>query len=130
MATAYANVNTYASGTFRQGDIRVARVSGRYRPSTYSFSQEFEDAVSKWRAETAHLSLMNDKMSNDHFTKIVDWGWKAVPLIIEEIRSNPDLLFVTLHLITGENPTVGVPAGDMRGMIAAWLTWAEQNLDA
>src|SRR5438128_1170213 len=61
-------------------------------PSGQDHFGEFYRCLARWRADTAHLSLVKDKINHPDFQRIVAMGDPAVPLIIEEIRYKPDFL--------------------------------------
>jgi hypothetical protein len=87
----------------------------------------FYDSVRVWRRETYALSSVAAKMQHRDFQRIVALGEKAVPLIIRELRTRPDFLFLALHAITRENPVPAAAAGKAREAIDAWLIWADRT---
>jgi hypothetical protein len=59
-------------------------------------------------------------------------GWPAVPLILEELRREPDQWFWALEAITEQNPVPREVAGVVPKMAEAWIEWGKQQgiLDA
>ncbi len=51
----------------------------------------------------------------------------ALPLLVKELRREPDHWFVALQAITGTNPIPASARGDIEKMTQAWLSWAEQH---
>ncbi len=54
-------------------------------------------------------------------------GKAAVPLILDELRTDPRHWFPALQEITGENPVPLEDRGVVRKMAAAWLEWCERD---
>jgi hypothetical protein len=52
---------------------------------------------------------------------------EAVPLLLAELRREPDHWFVALQAITGTNPIPPSVCGDVENMTEAWLHWGEQH---
>jgi len=55
------------------------------------------------------------------YQRIVGMGLSAVPLILEELRREPDQWFWALEAITEENPVLPQAAGKVREMARAWI---------
>ena len=110
---------------------QVSRVTdvggGRYQAHKMDFVGEFHKQVIRWRSETFFFSLVKDRVEHPAFQKIVSMGQKVVPLIVSELREQPDFLFLALHAITGENPVTPQSQGRPDDIINAWLIWAERN---
>jgi hypothetical protein len=61
------------------------------------------------------------------YQRIIGMGAPVVPLILEELRREPDQWFWALEAITGENPVPAGSAGKVREMAAAWLEWGKRH---
>jgi hypothetical protein len=57
------------------------------------------------------------------YQRIIGMGWPVVPLILEELRREPDQWFWALEAITEENPVGAADAGNVRRMAQAWIAW-------
>jgi hypothetical protein len=57
------------------------------------------------------------------YQRIIGMGWPVVPLILEELRREPDQWFWALEAITEENPVPAADAGNVRRMAQAWIDW-------
>ena len=61
------------------------------------------------------------------FVSIVNIGELAIPLILDELRVEPSLLFLALRRITGEDPVSPSDRGNIKSMVDAWLAWGKRN---
>ncbi len=61
------------------------------------------------------------------YQRIVGMGLSAVPLILEELRRDPDQWFWALEAITEENPVPPEAAGKVREMARAWVDWRKRH---
>ena len=83
--------------------------------------QEFELLARQWREETAHLSSVAMMAEHSAYKQIINMGMAAVPMILQELRREPDHWFWALSVITQENPVNAGDAGDISKMTKAWL---------
>ena len=61
------------------------------------------------------------------YQEIIGMGERAVPLLLAELRREPDDWFWALHAITGANPVPAASRGNARTMAEAWLRWGAEN---
>ena len=61
------------------------------------------------------------------YQRIIGMGWSAVPLILEELRREPDQWFWALEAITEENPVPPDAAGQVRRSAEAWVQWGRDR---
>ena len=54
-------------------------------------------------------------------------GTSVLPLILEELRDEPDHWFDALFEITGENPIPPGLRGDVAAMAQVWVNWAKRK---
>ena len=90
-------------------------------------AQKFQMLAKQWRDETRHLPLMSDVVLNAAYQQIVGMGTPAIPLILQELRNQPDHWFWALRSITGENPVSPADRGHVSKMAAAWLKWGREH---
>jgi hypothetical protein len=83
----------------------------------------FRDRVERWKKETAHLSNVAKKALHPAYQEIIGMGAAAVPLLLAELRREPDDWFWALHAITGANPVPPASRGNLQAMAEAWLQW-------
>jgi len=86
----------------------------------------FERLARLWKQETAHLSNVAKKALHPAYQEIIGMGERVVPMLLAELKREPDDWFWALHAITGASP---VPAerGSLRAMTDTWLQWGAAN---
>jgi hypothetical protein len=85
--------------------------------------------VEQWKTERGARSSITEAAMMPAYQEIIGMGSKAVPLILEQIRSEgdePDQWFWALRAITGENPVKPEDQGNFQKMAEAWLQWSQQ----
>src|SRR5262245_49980008 len=98
----------------------IAGRRGHYKQHAEDYVARFSKLVRKWRADTAYTSSATEMFEHPAFIEIVGMGDIVVPLIIEEIERQPDLLVGALTRITGENPVAAGDRGNVYAMAIAW----------
>lgn len=91
-------------------------IRGRFR----RLSAEWKDR-SRFLSNTAQMAMLQP------YQRIIGMGPPAIPLILEELRREPDQWFWALESITDENPVTPEIAGDVLLMAEAWVRWGVQN---
>jgi hypothetical protein len=81
----------------------------------------------EWRAATGHSSSLAEKKAHPAYKSIVEIGDEAIPAILESLEAQPDLLVMTLHDITGEDPVAPEHHGRLLPIIQDWLTWGAEH---
>jgi hypothetical protein len=61
------------------------------------------------------------------YQEIISMGERAIPLLLAELRREPDHWFVALHTITGANPVPPESEGKVSEMANAWVRWGEKG---
>jgi len=71
--------------------------------STYDimYKYKFNKLLSSWKANISYSSSPETVLNNPNFKEIVKLGKIAIPLILEEIATQPSVLVWALNLITG-----------------------------
>ena len=87
----------------------------------------FHALAAQWKEETRFLSSIHDMVTHPAYLQIIGMGQEALPLLIDELRREPDHWFVALQAITGTNPIPPSARGDVDAMTQAWLDWAEKR---
>jgi hypothetical protein len=87
----------------------------------------FQQLVSQWKEESRYMSNTAQMAMLRSYQTIVGMGTPAIPLILEELRRQPDLWFWALEAITSENPVPAEAAGKIDRMAQAWIEWGIQN---
>jgi hypothetical protein len=83
----------------------------------------FDCLVQRWKRETAHHSNVAKRALHPAYQEIIGMGEKVVPLLLAELRRDPDDWFWALHAITAANPVPAEFRGDVRAMTEAWFNW-------
>lgn len=81
----------------------------------------------EWKSQTHHLSNTAQISLAFPYQMIIGMGPVAVPLILAELKREPDHWFWALEAITGENPVTAAEAGDIEASAQAWVRWGELN---
>lgn len=85
----------------------------------------FAGLVRDWKDETWLFSSVKRRIAHPAYLRIIGLGPLAVPLILEELRRDPDYWSYALEAITREDP---VPqATSLRELRDAWLAWGEAH---
>ena len=92
-----------------------------------SIDNRFRELVRQWKDATRFLSSIHDMAGHPAYLQIIGMGKLALPLLLHELRREPDHWFVALQAITGVNPIPGSARGNVEKMTQAWLSWAEQQ---
>jgi hypothetical protein len=87
----------------------------------------FRELAREWRDETRYLSSSTQITAHPAYQRIVQLGAAVVPLLLEELRREPDHWFAALRELTGENPVAPEDRGDVPAMAAAWVRWGERE---
>ena len=95
---------------------------------------EFISYAQAWKNNT-QLRLSSsalDKAMDPNYLAIVGMGDRAVPHILEQMRSELELgridhWFVALWAITKANPVPEASRGKVKEMAKAWLAWGEDR---
>ncbi len=85
--------------------------------------ERFRRLVAEWKEQSRYLSNSAQMAMLKPYQRIIGMGWPAVPLILEEMRREPDQWFWALEAITEENPVPAEALGKVRAMTQAWIEW-------
>ncbi len=87
----------------------------------------FRQLADQWIAETINISSVSDMLLHPAYQAIIGMGPAIIPLLLDELKREPNHWFAALKAVTGENPVSPAYAGDVDMMVDAWLAWAEQR---
>jgi hypothetical protein len=90
-----------------------------------SLNRIFTNLVSEWKEETWSVSSVKKRILHPAFLKIIGLGAPAVPLILEELRREPDYWSYALEAITREDPAPY--AENLQQLRDAWLAWGQAH---
>lgn len=91
--------------------------------TTIDFDLYFKELVSEWKRDTGHLSLISQRINHPAYKRIITMGRAALPLILAELRDNPDHWFHALYLLADENPIPQSFHGSVTEAIELWVDW-------
>lgn len=85
---------------------------------------EFRRLATEWKSQSEFLASPSAIAGLPAYQAIIEMGQAAVPLILGELRREPDHWFVALKRITGADPVPADARGDIDRMAEAWLNWS------
>jgi hypothetical protein len=85
----------------------------------------FRELASQWKDETWFVSSIRKRISNPAFLKIIGLGRPAIPLILDELRREPDYWSYALEAISRQDPAPG--AQNLMELRDAWLVWGKAH---
>lgn len=84
--------------------------------------EQFKAFRDQWHKETGLLSSIESK--HPAYQGIIKLGMPVVPILLEEMRDDPDWWGIALEAITGENPCKFPEMSGRLDLIAkAWVDW-------
>jgi hypothetical protein len=89
--------------------------------------ERFQRLATAWKEQSQFLSNTAQMAMLKPYQRIVGMGWPAIPLILEELRREPDQWFWALEAITEENPVPTATAGRVRESAECWLKWGRER---
>lgn len=92
-------------------------------PTPAAVRDRFARLAAEWKQQSRVLSNAAQMAMLRPYQRIVGMGWPAVPLLLDELRRDPDQWFWALEAITDENPVPPDDAGHVRRSAAAWVAW-------
>ncbi|MGA2281635.1 MAG: hypothetical protein ABSG80_15185 [Verrucomicrobiota bacterium] len=88
-------------------------------------AERFYSLVKKWKNETGHFSVIARRYENPAYKAILDMRESAIPMILNELKRNPDRWFSALEKLTGENPAKD--AVNFYEAVDRWVAWGIAN---
>ncbi len=104
---------------------KVSDPSTRVAEVGQSVSERFSRLAAEWKDQSRLLSNSAQMAMLRPYQKITGMGPQVVPLILEELRREPDQWFWALESITEQNPVPPEAMGKVRLMAQAWVQWGE-----
>lgn len=108
-------------------DYQLATDVRRHSYVDDEIATEFAALAESWRAGRGVLSSAQQMAVHPDYLHIIEIGESVVPLILKELRTNPDHWFVALHAITGANPVPNESRGRLKEMADAWVNWGKEH---
>jgi len=109
------------------GDTRLVQVvdDPRDTPELNVMRENFARLVAKLRSDTMAQSSSAFIFSHPSYLEILTMGRAAIPLILEEMRANPNLWFWALRILTGDDAAKGL--NSVAEACDAWLDWGRKR---
>lgn len=85
----------------------------------------FYSLANQWKRETGHFSVIARRYENPAYKAILDMREAAIPLILKQLKRNPDRWFSALEKLTGENPAKD--AVNFYEAVDRWVAWGIAN---
>ena len=95
--------------------------------SDSQLEQIFNKLAKQWKEDTINLSSMQQMALHPAYQQIIGLGPKAIPLILNDLKSEPDFWFWALRALTRANPVTDKMAGDLSTMTRVWLDWGREH---
>jgi hypothetical protein len=90
--------------------------------------ERFWTLVRSWKKEIAFESSLTEILMNHNYLKIIGLGPHALPLILEALQREPDMWFLALESIAGEDPAASEEnTGDFKKISEIWLEWGRDR---
>jgi len=89
--------------------------------------KRFRRLAREWRNEIELSSSMTEIVMHPKYQSIIGLGPDVVPILLQELRDNPDYWFWALRAITEEDPIRPEDYGDLQKMANAWLEWVSNK---
>ena len=87
----------------------------------------FQELAALWKRERGPHSSSARLTQHPAYEKIIDLGTDAIPLLLRELKREPDHWFQALHALTGADPVPEASRGNVRAMAEAWLRWGRDE---
>ncbi len=93
----------------------------------FDVHERFARLVAEWKDKSRYMSNTAQMAMLKPYQQIIGLGERALPLILEELKREPDHWFWALEAITQTNPVPPEAAGRLKQMADAWITWGKQQ---
>ena len=91
--------------------------------ATETVEARFRSLVKQWKRETEAQSSIRRMIQHPAYQEIIGLGEPAVPLLLAELKRNPDFWFAALQTLTGAKPAPPETAGNVNLIARAWIEW-------
>jgi hypothetical protein len=89
--------------------------------------ERFRRLAAEWKQQSGYMSNSHKMAMLRPYQAIIGMGLPVVPLILEELRRQPDHWFWALESITDENPIPEEARGYVDRMADAWVAWGKRE---
>ncbi len=92
-----------------------------------SLETHFRRLVKQWKNDTETDSSILRMIRHPAYQEIINMGEPVVPLLLAELRHEPDFWFAALQKITGTDPAPKASAGRVEERAKAWIEWGRDK---
>lgn len=119
---------TSEGGAFVFNFLKEMKNDGLVPYSFQTLESKFNSLASTWKDEVLFSSSVSEMITNKSYLQIIALGEKALPLIFNEMKDQPDHWFAALSSITGGvNPVKPENRGNIDKMTNDWINWGKKN---
>jgi hypothetical protein len=86
-----------------------------------SLETHFRALVKQWKKDTETDFSILRMIRHPAYQEIIGMGEPVVPLLLTELKREPDFWFAALQKITGADPVPKTSAGKIEEMAKAWI---------
>src|SRR5438445_12585254 len=105
--------------------MSVTRTLPVISPATVE--ERFRRLAKEWKEQARYLSNSARMAMLQPYQHIIGMGMPVVPLILGELRRQPDHWFWALEAITEQNPVPPESLGKIQVMADAWVKWGVKH---
>jgi hypothetical protein len=84
---------------------------------------KFNRLKCKWQEDTVFSSSITEIAMHPAYQQIIGLGKDALPFIMNELATEPNIWFWALKAITGVDPVPHEKMGDIDAMAYEWIKW-------
>ena len=93
-----------------------------------NLEKKFHDCAAAWKRDTGHLSVAGQIAKHPSYRRIVEMGEAAIPLILNDLKKEPNHWFLALSAIANDAPKVAErDKGKMKAISDAWIEWGKDK---
>jgi hypothetical protein len=92
-----------------------------------TIEEQFHRLANEWSQEMSTVSSVTALVSHPKYQEIIRLGWKVVPFLLVDLKTNGDFWFPALAEITGIRPFDRRDAGKSKRMTEAWIAWGKRK---
>ncbi len=110
--------------------IEEGAVEQQEAQNAKQFHCKFQQLAEEWKKERGAQATVAAMALLPSYQKIIGMGKGAIPLILEQLKSegdSPDHWFWALAAISDENPVPTESRGKILEMSRAWLAWGQEK---
>ena len=98
-------------------------MSAMFARVPYDLTVRFNELVAEWKLASRHMSNSAQMAMLRPYQQIIGLGWPVVPMLLSELRREPDHWFWALEMIAQQNPVGEASLGHIQAMGDAWIEW-------